>query len=94
MTPNDMRNELEPLLARCASGEAAALKLLYKNTAAQLFGVLRRILLRDDLAQEALQDVYVSVWRNARLAVHVAREHRAQPCVRHQAQPPPRGAVR
>ena len=66
MTPNDVKNELEPLLARCASGEAAALKLLYKNTAAQLFGVLRRILLRDDLAQEALQDVYVSVWRNAK----------------------------
>jgi len=66
MMPNDVKNELEPLLARCASGEAAALKLLYKNTAAQLFGVLRRILLRDDLAQEALQDVYVSVWRNAK----------------------------
>ena len=65
MTPND-ENELEPLLRRCASGEAAALRLLYKNTAAQLFGVLRRILLRDDLAQEALQDVYVSVWRNAK----------------------------
>jgi len=48
MMPNDVKNELEPLLARCASGEAAALKLLYKNTAAQLFGVLRRILLRDD----------------------------------------------
>ena len=67
MMPNDVKNELEPLLARCASGEAAALKLLYKNTAAQLFGVLRRILLRDDLAQEALQDVYVSVWRNAKV---------------------------
>ena len=66
MTPNEVNNELEPLLRRCASGEAAALKLLYESTAAQLFGVLRRILLRDDLAQEALQDVYVSVWRNAK----------------------------
>ncbi|HVS24183.1 MAG TPA: sigma-70 family RNA polymerase sigma factor [Gammaproteobacteria bacterium] len=66
MAQNDQKDELEPLLARCASGEAAALKLLYQKTAAQLFGVLRRILLRDDLAQDALQDVYVSVWRNAK----------------------------
>jgi RNA polymerase sigma-70 factor (ECF subfamily) len=66
MAQNDDRNELEPLLARCAAGDAAALKLLYKSTAAQLFGVLRRILQRDDLAQDALQDVYVSIWRNAK----------------------------
>ena len=57
---------LEELVARCAAGDAAALKLLYQNTAAQLFGVLKRILLRADLAEEALQDVYVSIWRNAK----------------------------
>jgi RNA polymerase sigma-70 factor (ECF subfamily) len=60
------RAGLEQLLERCASGDAAALKSLYQNTAAQLFGVLRRILVRDDLAQDALQDVYVSIWRNAK----------------------------
>ncbi len=58
--------QLEELVARCASGDAAALELLYQNTAAQLFGVLKRILLRADLAEEALQDVYVSIWRNAK----------------------------
>ncbi|HZF31425.1 MAG TPA: sigma-70 family RNA polymerase sigma factor [Gammaproteobacteria bacterium] len=57
---------LEQLLHACASGDSAALKQLYRNTAAQLFGVLRRILVRDDLAQDALQDVYVSIWRNAK----------------------------
>ena len=57
---------LEPLIERCAAGDASALELLYKNTAAQLFAILRRILLRQDLAQEALQDVYVSIWRNAK----------------------------
>ena|SRR5687768_7774380 len=57
---------LEQLIARCAAGDAAALKLLYQNTSAQLFGVLKRILLRADLAEEALQDVYVSIWRNAK----------------------------
>jgi RNA polymerase sigma-70 factor (ECF subfamily) len=58
--------QLEALIARCAAGDAAALKLLYQNTSAQLFGVLKRILLRADLAEEALQDVYVSIWRNAK----------------------------
>lgn len=57
---------LEELIARCATGDAAALKALYNSTAAQLFGVLLRILVRRDLAQEALQDVFVSVWRNAK----------------------------
>jgi RNA polymerase sigma-70 factor (ECF subfamily) len=64
-TPLDATT-LEGLIARCASGDGDALQLLYKSTAAQLFGVLRRILVRDDLAQEALQDVFVSVWQKAK----------------------------
>ena len=55
----------EELIARCANGEHAALRELYDRSAAQLFGVLTRILVREDLAQEALQDVFVRVWRNA-----------------------------
>lgn len=57
---------LEELVARCAAGDAAALRSLYKSTSAQLYGVLLRILRREDLAEEALQDVFVSVWRNAK----------------------------
>jgi RNA polymerase sigma-70 factor, ECF subfamily len=55
---NEVTVVLEQLIERCAAGDASALDLLYKNTSAQLFGVLRRILVRQDLAQEALQDVY------------------------------------
>lgn len=55
----------EQLIARCAGGDAEALRALYEQTSAQLFGLLRRILGRDDLAQEALQDLYVSVWHHA-----------------------------
>jgi RNA polymerase sigma-70 factor (ECF subfamily) len=58
--------ELALLIERCGAGEAGALEQLYKKTSAQLFGVLLRILVRRDLAQEALQDVYVSIWRNAK----------------------------
>ena len=66
MTSETSAAELEALVARCATGDAAALRALYQNTASQLFGVLRRILIRADLAEEALQDVYVSIWRNAK----------------------------
>ena len=55
----------EQLIALSARGDADALRLLYEQTSKQLFGLLRRILERDDLAQEALQDVFVSVWNNA-----------------------------
>lgn len=56
---------LETLLARCGAGDADGLRLLYDRTSAHLFGLLVRILVREDLAQEALQDVFVSIWRNA-----------------------------
>ncbi len=66
MTPDVSTARLEQLVAQCAAGDAAALHTLYQNTSAQLFGVLKRILVRRDLAEEALQDVYVSIWRNAK----------------------------
>jgi RNA polymerase sigma-70 factor (ECF subfamily) len=53
------------LLQRCASGDAAALHTLYEQVAPQLFSILLRILHRTDLAEEALQEVFMSVWRNA-----------------------------
>jgi RNA polymerase sigma-70 factor (ECF subfamily) len=53
------------LLQRCASGDSAALRTLYDQVAPQLFAVLLRILHRRELAEEALQEVFISVWRNA-----------------------------
>ena len=58
--------EITALLDAWGAGDAAALQRLYQDTASQLFGVLKRILVRADLAEEALQDVYVSIWRNAK----------------------------
>lgn len=55
----------EMLLQRCASGDSAALRTLYDQVAPQLFSVLLRILHRSDLAEEALQEVFMSVWRKA-----------------------------
>src|ERR1700733_10800795 len=56
---------LADLLGRTASGDRAAFSELYDLTNAKLFGVIRRILVRPDLAKEALQESYVRVWSNA-----------------------------
>jgi RNA polymerase sigma-70 factor (ECF subfamily) len=58
--------ELEALLARCAIGDRAALEALYSRVAPMLLAVLMRILKRRDAAEDALQDVFVSVWQRAR----------------------------
>jgi RNA polymerase sigma-70 factor (ECF subfamily) len=58
--------ELEMLLARCAAGDAAALETLYLRTAPILLAILIRMLKRRDAAEDALQDVFVSVWQRAR----------------------------
>ena len=58
--------ELEALLSRCAAGDRAALETLYARVAPILLAVLMRILRRRDAAEDALQDVFVSVWQRAR----------------------------
>lgn len=58
--------DIEALLERCADGDRPALERLYRLTSPRLFGVLMRILKRRDLAEDALQDVYVRVWQRAR----------------------------
>src|SRR6516225_8454063 len=57
--------ELEALLSRCAAGDRAALETLYARVAPLLLAVLMRILKRRDVAEDALQDVFVSVWQRA-----------------------------
>jgi len=57
--------ELEALLSRCAAGDRAALEILYTRVAPILLAVLMRILRRRDAAEDALQDVFVSVWQRA-----------------------------
>lgn len=61
-----LRNqELERLLAACALSDRKAFARLYSMTSAKLYGVVLRILNRDDLAQDCLQDAYIKVWNNA-----------------------------
>jgi RNA polymerase sigma factor (sigma-70 family) len=57
--------ELESLLAGCGRQEPAALEALYARTAPQLLGILSRVLGNRASAEDALQDVFVSIWQRA-----------------------------
>ena len=57
--------QLSAALARCAAGDRAALRLIYDSEAARMIGVARRILVRQDLAEEAVHDAFVRIWRGA-----------------------------
>lgn len=61
--PADER--LDGLISACAQGVESAFEQLYKATSAQLYGVLLRILRTEALAEEALQDTYIKIWKNA-----------------------------
>ncbi len=57
--------ELSTLLARAALGDRAAFAELYDRTSGHLFAVLLRVQRDRALAEDLLQEVYVSVWRAA-----------------------------
>ncbi|MBX9819836.1 sigma-70 family RNA polymerase sigma factor [Afipia birgiae] len=57
--------ELIWLLASVAKGDEAAFERLYAATRAKLFGVVLRILRRQDLAEEVVQEAYVKIWNSA-----------------------------
>ena len=59
------QDSLTSLLRRMANGDRSAVSPLYERTSAKLFGITRRICGSDQLAQEALQESYLLIWRNA-----------------------------
>src|SRR3981189_2131915 len=59
------RSQLVAALVRVAAGDRAALRMVYQDTSAKLFGVCLRILNDRSEAEDVLQDVYVTVWRKA-----------------------------
>src|SRR3982074_1038103 len=61
----DLDQQLQLLLDRCAAADPSALERLYELASPFLFGCLTRILRRRALAEEALQDVFVSIWQRA-----------------------------
>ena len=47
-------------------GDKKAITLLYENYADALYGVILKVLSDEDLAQDALQETFVKVWKNAK----------------------------
>jgi RNA polymerase sigma-70 factor, ECF subfamily len=63
---NDPRNtSLQLLIANAARGDHTAFSMIYERTHAHLFGVAMRILGEGQAAEDALQEAYVSIWKNA-----------------------------
>lgn len=54
-------------LAAAASGDRVAFKAVYEATSAKLFGVAMALVRRRDLAEEVLQEAYLTIWRKASL---------------------------
>ena len=61
----DPAAQLAALLSRTALGDRAAFAALYAATSAKLFAVSLRIVRERPLAEEALQDSFVSIWNHA-----------------------------
>lgn len=67
MQPRDRASAFDhaDAIRRCARGDKGALRQLYEQEAGTMLGVALRILRRRELAEEAVQDCFVQVWRRA-----------------------------
>ena len=90
--------DLAQLLSRSALGDRAAFKQVYDQTSGHLFAVLLRIQRDRNLAEDLLQEVYVSAWKAAgnfdvlraqplTWLTHIARNKAIDSLRRAQAQP-------
>jgi RNA polymerase sigma factor (sigma-70 family) len=101
-TPQDLWTErsrdLAAALARSALGDRAAFKRVYELSSGHLFAVILRIQRDRDLADDLLQEVYVSAWKAAgsfdasraqplTWLTHIARNKAIDSLRRAQAQP-------
>lgn len=57
--------QLKTWLAAVAGQDARAFRTLYDATSSKLFGFALRILIKRELAEEVLQESFVSIWNNA-----------------------------
>jgi len=57
--------DLPELLLAVAEGDREAFAQFYRRTSAKLFGIVLRILPERSMAEDAMQDAYAKIWRNA-----------------------------
>lgn len=68
MTPNEPASpseELSALFRASSLGNVDAFRTLYEKTSARLYAVALRIVRRPEIAEEVLQDAYVTMWTKA-----------------------------
>lgn len=53
------------LLSKVAAGDRKAFEALYQATSAQLYAVSVKILIRKELAEDAVQEAFIRIWHNA-----------------------------
>ena len=63
--PQTDPQQLKTWLLAAGKGDAAAFRSLYDATSAKLFGFALRILNKQELAEEALQEGFVAIWNHA-----------------------------
>ncbi|CAN7372408.1 sigma-70 family RNA polymerase sigma factor [Variovorax sp. LjRoot84] len=56
---------LQQLIAQAARGDHAAFAEMYERTHVHLFGIALRMLGQRQVAEDVLQEAYVSIWKNA-----------------------------
>jgi len=61
----DVDADLAVIISAIAAGERAALRQLYDRFGARLYGIAHRILRDAALAEDAIQEAFVKIWRNA-----------------------------
>lgn len=62
-----MSNSLEEhIVELLEKGDKAALNLLYENYSDSLYGVILKITKNEELAQDALQESFVKIWKNSK----------------------------
>lgn len=64
-SPDSAREALRADIVRLAAGEGDALEAIYSATNRKLFGICLRILGDEKEAEDALQDVYIDLYRRA-----------------------------
>jgi RNA polymerase sigma factor (sigma-70 family) len=65
--PADGNAELVTLVAAVGAGDRAAFSALYRRTSAKLYGICLQLLRNEAEAQDALQEVFATVWQKAAL---------------------------
>ena len=62
-----MRTQIEQdIIEHLQNGDNQAITLLYENYSETLYGVILKIITDEDLAQDALQETFIKVWKKAK----------------------------